>query len=294
VLNARTFSAFELMIVDSASSEDLLSVDDSRQSVAALEELGVAVRIERTERPGLTVARKHGVRAARSEVVCFLDDDNEIREEYLRRGVGYFEDDRLGVLVSRVSPRFAAAVPPSIVRRQYLLAINDSLGDAPIVWEPDVAWCLTLGAGLWVRKSVFLEIYSDPPKAILPDRTGRQLISGGDIEIGIWAGRLDYRRAYAPDVRLDHHIPVGRLQTRYFLRLINGVVRSQATLIRLYDLHKPPSRWWRWMRLPAFVVAAVAVAATRRDCLREFAFIVGAELAECLGPYDLPALKELA
>ncbi len=294
VRNAQAFSAFEVVIVDSASTEDILSVGDSRQSVRALIQLGVDVRMLRSEYPGLTVARIVGVNAARARVVCFLDDDNEICDEYLSRGMAYFDDERLGVLVSRVSSQFAAPAPPSIVRRQHLLAINEALGNVQILWEPEVAWCPTLGAGLWVRKAVFLEIYGHPPKAVLPDRTGGNLISGGDIEIGIWTGRLNYRRVYAPNVRLNHHIPAGRLTTRYFLRLISGVVRSQATLIEIYQLCEAPPRWWRWWRwwrLPGFILAAVVVALTRRDSFREFAFIVGAEIAECQGSYDLTRMK---
>ena len=287
--NALAFSAFELVIVDSASSEDLLSTEDSRQSVTALDQLGVAVRIVRTERPGLTIARIHGVQAARADVVCFLDDDNEIRDGFLDHGIAYFDDDRLGVLVSRITPRFDVPPPASNVRRPHLLSINDALGNDQILWEPDVAWCPTLGAGLWVRKAVFLMIYSDPPRAVLADRTGKKLVSGGDIEIGIWAGRLGYRRVYAPDVRLDHHIPVGRLQTRYFLRLIIGVIRSQATLSELYRLRETRARWWQRLRFPAFILAATAVAMTRRDWLREFAFIIAAEFAECLGPLEYQA-----
>lgn len=289
--HARTFTDFEVILVDSASTEDLLQQAASREAVAELERHRVGFRVSRTEQPGLTQARIHGVRNAQSDLVCFLDDDNEIADDYLTNGLAYFSDQQLAVLVSRVSPCFAAAVPPAIVRRQHLLAINEALGERSIVWEPETAWCPTLGAGLWVRKVPFLAIYGDPPRAVLPDRTGGQLISGGDIEIGIWAGRLGYRRAYAPDARLAHHIPPGRLETRYFLKLITGVVRSQATLIDLYRLHPPSRRWWRWMRLPGFVVAAAALAATRRDPLREFLFIVGAELAECRGPFQVAQLK---
>ncbi|MDZ4683942.1 MAG: glycosyltransferase [Planctomycetaceae bacterium] len=292
--NASSFGHFELIIVDSASTEDLLSAEASRHSVAKLEAFGVNVVMIRCQRLGLTLARVEGARAARTDIICLLDDDNEVHDHYIARGVSNFDDDRLGVLVSRISPRFAAPAPSSIVRRQHLLAISEFLGDRRIVWDPGIDWCPTIGAGMWVRRRILLEIYSDPPKAVLPDRTGSKLISEGDIEIGIWAGRLGYRRTYAPDVCLDHFIPASRLRICYFLRLINGVVRSQATLNEIYHLRKPPRRWWRWLLLPGFVLMAAGVAATRRDCLREFAFIVAAELAECLGPYDLSDLKEPA
>ena len=290
--HAAAFSAFEVVLVDSASTEDLLSLSESRQAVASLEQSGVTVLLTRADQPGLTAARIHGAQAARAGVVCFLDDDNEIQDGYLERGVRYFDDSRLGVLVSRVSPRFEVRPPFAVERRQHLLAINEALGDQMILWEPAVLWCPTIGAGLWVRKAAFLAIYEgDLPRAVLPDRTGNRLVSGGDIEIGIWAGRLDYHRAYAPDVRLYHHIPARRLAWPYFARLILGVVRSQATIVELYQLRPSMPRWQRWLRLPGFAAAALAASLTRRDSLRELVFILTAELAECLGPYRIEHVR---
>jgi glycosyltransferase involved in cell wall biosynthesis len=290
--NARTFQAFEVVLVDSTSTEDLLGAPGSREAVESLEQFGIGWLLTRAASGGLTAARVHGARTARADVVCFLDDDNEILDEYLERGLLYFDDARLGVLVSRVSPRFAVRPPPAVERRQHLLALNAALGDEKIVWEPSEAWCPTIGAGLWVRKAMLLVIYdAERPRAVLPDRTESQLTSGGDIEIGIWAGRLGYRRAYAPDARLNHHIPAGRLACPYFTRLIMGVVRSQATIIQMYQLRDVPPRWIRWLRLPGFVVAALAAAVTRRDSLREFIFILTAELAECLGRYRIEGAR---
>jgi GT2 family glycosyltransferase len=282
--NARTFNDFDLILVDSASTTNLLTGPDISSTLETLRQRGVNVQCVRTEQPGLTTARMLGVQTARTELICFLDDDNVIRDGYLARGVSYFDAARCGLLISRVTPCYAKPPSPAILRRQHLLAINDPLGNAPITWPASEAWCPTLGAGMWVRRGLFLDIYGTPLRATLPDRTGRQLLSGGDIEIGIWAGRLGFDRTYAPDVALDHQIPAERLQTRYFLRLITGVVRSQATLVQQYQLRPTPSRWWRWLRLPAFITAAAAVAVMRPDPVREFLFIVAAEVAECRGP----------
>ena len=76
----------------------------------------------------------------------------------------------------------------------------------------------------------------DNPDLLLSDRVGTQTMCGGDIELGLLVGKAGYDRVYDPKLRLHHYIPESRLQTRYFCRLITGIVRSELTLQRKYGI----------------------------------------------------------
>jgi len=112
------------------------------------------------------------------------------------------------------------------------------------------------------------------------------MLSGGDIELGHLFSANGLVCGYASNLRIEHLIPASRLATRYFLRLIVGIVRSRATLELKYRF--PPGRLVR--RLSAIGSLVLALAATpllilRRDPLRELVFVFAARWAKFLGPY---------
>src|SRR5262249_52511373 len=115
----------------------------------------------------------------------------------------------------------------------------------------------------------------------------RHLACGSDIEFGYLMGRAGYDRVYWPALRVHHHLPASRLETRYFCRLIVGVVRSQLTLEAKY-LHRP-GPWARPFGLARLAAAALAVPALllRPDGLNEVFFVLAGRWAMFLGPYPL-------
>ena len=84
--------SFEVVVVDNASTDDTGVV--AREDVAAgrLRDRGVEVRVIAEPRQGLTLARIAGVKGARSDAVCFLDDDNLPDPDYVENGIAAFTD----------------------------------------------------------------------------------------------------------------------------------------------------------------------------------------------------------
>jgi glycosyltransferase involved in cell wall biosynthesis len=229
--------SFEVVVIDNASTDATSAVARSDHAVAQLRARGVTVRVIAEPRQGLTFARIAGVAAARSDAVCFLDDDNLPDPDYLENGIAAFADRSLGLAISRVRPRLETAPPPSVTRRLHLLAINDFyMGDQPVDYGASATPAPTIGAGLWVRRSVFLKAVPwEHPELLMPDRVGQRLVSGGDIELGVLIGKAGYRRAYEPTLRLVHEIPSRRIETAYLRGLIAGIVRSELTMHEKYD-----------------------------------------------------------
>jgi glycosyltransferase involved in cell wall biosynthesis len=272
----------EVVVVDNGSTDGTAEAVDAHPATARLRAAGVDVRVVPEPRAGLTFARSAGVEAARAEAVCFLDDDNLPEPGYLACGAAAMADPGVGVLTSRVYPEYLAPPPAAVERREHLLAINHRLGDEVVDWGPGATPVPTLGAGMWVRRSAFLAAAG---AQVLSDRTGGTLASGGDIEIGVALGRAGFRRLYLPALRLRHLIPPGRLETRYFCRLIYGIVRSRMAVEAVYE-----GRWTRPRDRAAAVarvagaVAALPALLVRRDGPREALFVLVSRWAELRGP----------
>lgn len=271
---------FEVVVIDNASTDDTADAVDSHPAAAALRSMGVSVRVVREDRPGLTFARARGVDEARAEAVCFLDDDNLPEPGYLACGAAAMADATVGVLTSRVYPVYLAPPPAAVERREHLLAINHRMGDAPVDWGAEATPVPTLGAGMWVRRRAFAAAAA--AGQVLSDRVGGTLASGGDIEIGVAVGRAGYRRLYLPCLRLRHLIPAERLETRYFCRLIDGIVRSRLAVEAVYAGRRSdrPAALGRL----AVAVASVPLLLARRDGTREALFVLVSRWAELKGP----------
>jgi glycosyltransferase involved in cell wall biosynthesis len=278
---------WELIVIDNASTDGTAEFVEGTRALAQLRDRGVACRVIREPAKGLTRARFRGVAEARGELVCFLDDDCEPHSDYVAVGTNIFDgNEDVALLVSRVVPAFETPPPPAIYRRRHLLAINDYMGDQPVWWPANASIAPTIGAGLWVRLSVFNEaVASVIPSGLIPDRVGDALTSGGDIEIGILIGSRNLRRGFIPTLSLRHHIPTSRFEVGYFLRLIDGTVRSEATLRAKYCINGDRStRLSAAVRLMLCVLAAPIIL-LRNDGYRELRFTYADRLARLRGPY---------
>src|SRR5665213_3784013 len=123
--------SFEVIVVDNASTDDTAKVALGDTATRCLRHRGVELRVVGEPRQGLTRARIAGILAARSDAVCFLDDDNLPDPDYVENGIAAFADRSRGLAISSVRPRWEIDPPPSIERRRHLLAINDWMGDEP-------------------------------------------------------------------------------------------------------------------------------------------------------------------
>ncbi|MCY0998484.1 glycosyltransferase [Myxococcus sp. MISCRS1] len=279
---------FDVVVVDNNSTDDTARVVEQSASVAGLRRRGVEVRVVNEARQGLLFARLCGILSARRDIICFLDDDNVPEPNFIVDGLAHFADASVGAVVSRLYPRYETPPPPSISRREHLLAINHRMGDAVIDFGAGATIAPTIGAGLWLRRAAFLEAVPwQTPERLMPDRLGNRLLSGGDIELGFLLGKAGHRRIYSPALKVWHLIPPSRFETRYFLRLIVGVVRSEKTLEARYLGRRmgAVSRMKNWARLVGAGLASPALA-LRGDPVREVLFVLASRWAQALGPYS--------
>ena len=286
-LAAQDICNFELILIDNNSTDGTSDYFEQHPATTILRERGIRARVFREPRQGLLHARLRGMAEAQGPIVCFLDDDNLPSSDYLAQGLEFFRRHPVSLACSRVSPAWATVPPPAIERRRHLLAINDTMADHDVLWPPGTAFPPTIGAGLWVSRDGFSRVISktEVPR-LLPDRTGSTMLSGGDIELGHLFSATGLVCGYAFNLRIEHLIPASRLTTRYFLRLIVGIVRSQSTLELKYRLAPGPLvRRFRAIGGMLLALGAIPLLLLRRDPLRELLFVFAARWAKLRGPY---------
>lgn len=219
--------AYELIIVDNNS---MPPIDERRCARLA----GRSVRIVHEPRQGLTYARAAGIRAANADLLCFVDDDNELDPSYLSRALEIADaHPHVGVYggVAEGAPEggqgvFWRIAAPFLGVRD--IGPENKFGDGA-VWEA----CEPIGAGICVRRPV-AEAYADFVDSVEGagglGRKGGALLSGEDSLLSRIAHSLGLQCGYLPELRLRHHITAARLRMRYLIRLMEGHGRSFVIL----------------------------------------------------------------
>ena len=113
-LRSLDYPRYELIVVDNTVGDE---------KVRRLAESAYARRIVEP-RVGLSRARNAGARAARGEILAFIDDDAVAQPDWLRRHAAAFADESLGATTGRVRP-MAKASPAA----QTWIAATEDLGE---------------------------------------------------------------------------------------------------------------------------------------------------------------------
>jgi glycosyltransferase involved in cell wall biosynthesis len=97
-------------------ADEAVVVDSASRDGRAVAEVAAAYgfRVVRADRPGLSVARNHGLAASSNPVVLFTDDDCRADEGWVARCASSFGDDRLGFLTGAVRVDRQTRLPLSV------------------------------------------------------------------------------------------------------------------------------------------------------------------------------------
>jgi len=226
---------FRVLIVDNRSRPPIAD-----SALRPLRERGIAARLVREEALGIARARMRAIAETDGEWVVFVDDDNEIADDYVALGAefirthpeaGCFGGKSLlpdGVRV----PRWALPFLPYLAIRDHGAAEIVASADHWGPWEPP-------GAGAWVHRSVLAEyvrrLAADPRAFALGRRGKAGLGSCEDSLMMRGAVRVGRAGAYVPTLRLIHHVPPHRFRLGYLVRLLRGYGRSHMLLQSILD-----------------------------------------------------------
>jgi GT2 family glycosyltransferase len=175
--------------------------------------------------PGLNVARNTGARAARGEVLAYLDDDAFVEPGWLAgllRAFGEYPADLVAgkVVLWWEAIERPAWSSPAVERLLSRLDLGPEVVELP---RPG----LLMGANFAVRREV-LERLGGFVSGL--DRAGKDLLSGGDTELAVRAHREGYRLFYAPRMCARHWVAPSRLSRTYLCRLARARGRTRVLL----------------------------------------------------------------
>ncbi len=240
--------AFELIVVDNASSDktgdlakELLQANLSNNQWKVIHE----------PQPGLLFARLSGLRAAHFEWVLFCDDDNILSPDFLFQSRQVLSKNwRVGVLGSHGIPEFLGPKPDWFDKYASSFAIGPQLGGN----EQKRHLVFVYGACSIFRKKPLLKLFNKGFKPLISDRTGKELISGGDVEWCWLMQLLGLKVAYSSSLQFTHQLPASRLTWDYYLRLKRGI-SSSAGLLSTYSFYTSSSVhplvgfvWYYWVQ----------------------------------------------
>lgn len=244
---ALTLNDWELLVIDNASTNDVLSRINLGWHPLA--------RIVREERPGLTYARLKGFLESKADVLVMVDDDNVLHENYLANVLKIFgTDDTLGLAGGKSLPTYDTAPPPWIRECWSSLALRD-LGDQSLTYrcadnlKLEFPAFAPIGAGMAMRRAA-IEPYAESirnGKSRITDRIGKNLTSGGDSDLVMHTLKEGWCVGYFPELSLEHLIPAGRMEKNYLARLNFSSSKSWMQVLHLHGICP-------WPRIPAYTV----------------------------------------
>ncbi len=219
-LKVPSFVDWGILVVNNNCTDET-----SRVVAQFINEGAIPVRTIVEGRQGVTAARFCGVSNTNRTWIAFIDDDCILAEDWLEQAALFIDEHpKCGMFGSRIRLQFEKEPAPFVLNFPYAYAGKNHGDTARLM--PAVA-----GAGMVVLKKA-LEDCGWINNQLLEDRTGNQLISGGDMEIAIRVRAL-YEVWYNPQCSMNHIIPERRTTKKYLRRMLFGLGASRHHVLAL-------------------------------------------------------------
>lgn len=225
-------STYKVWIIDNASYPPIKDT-----SLTHLSTSGISYEILREPKLGIVFARTLAIKSSTSEIIIFVDDDNELPANYLENALNIFAaHPEIGMCGGKLLLPKDILYPSWIQPIIPYLGVKDA-GEQPMsgtcqnnydwrIWEPPTA-------GAVIRKSVtqnFLQVLETIPNHLILGRRGKGLLGSEDSLLAYCAYQSGLECSYQPSLQLIHHISSHRLKFTYLLKLLFAYGQSYVLL----------------------------------------------------------------
>ena len=236
-----SYQFWELIIVDNASTSNTIEKLDISWHLN--------FRILTEPRQGLTFARVKGFHESKGDIIIMVDDDNVLHENYLENALRILEtNNKIGAIGGKSLPLFEIMPPKWVEQFHFCLALRDH-GEQPIIesWENKYPDNAPIGAGMALRRTALTSYLNkiQTNKAVITDRVGNNLSSGGDNDIIFEISKSGWLTGYFPSLILFHIIPKERIAVKYLAKLLNGINKSWVLLLTSHNICP-------WQKIPSW------------------------------------------
>jgi len=205
---------------------------------------------------GVAVARYSGVKNTGREWIAFIDDDCILGEDWITEAEKFIKQHpSCGMFGSRIKLVFDKKPPPYVLNFPFAYA-GKNHGSSPKRMEA------VAGAGMVVWRDA-LEECKWTDYRVLADRKGKQLTSGGDMEIALRVG-AHYEVWYNPYCLIDHLIPEQRTTKHYLQRMMFGLGASRHN-VRALTWKGSYYLWLPYSAVYSIGLLAVGIADTVKE-----------------------------
>ena len=208
--------SWEFVFVDNNSTDGSA---DYVQSLWAESRTNVPLRIVKETQPGLVYARIAGVNAARGKYIVFCDDDNCLRDDYLRTAYDLMETmPNVGVLGGQSVLAPGIKTPDWWENQQGNFAVGKQLDHTGIANERGFVY----GAGMVTRTELAHRVFDERYPFLLTGRKGTECLSGEDLEYCMRVMMLGRDLYYSEDLFYWHDVNPKRLNDEQLKKLLKS------------------------------------------------------------------------
>lgn len=209
LLDLQGLESAEVIVVDNRSSDDTRDVVNGfitkHQRI-----INCSYYYEETQ--GLSAARNAGIKAARGEIIAYLDDDAIPSGKWLEAILSTFaERSEVQAMGGKIHPLFETQRPGWLAGPLELPYTIIDLGNTVREYPPSLH---PYGANMAFRKEVFAA-------GMFPLELGRKgnlLLSGEESWVFAQISKSGGKIIYHPEMEVDHFVPESRLNKEWILR----------------------------------------------------------------------------
>ncbi len=206
-LKEQNYSDYEIIVVDNACSDDnKMLVEREKEKINTDK---YSIKYIQEPNIGLHNARHAGAKAAKGEILLYIDDDVITDKDILQEIVKPYSDSEVGCVGGKILPKWEVKPPEwvSLFPKCYLSILDDEEGPKEVQW--------IYGCNFSIRKNLFFELGGFNPDAF---GNPKMRCYRGDGEIGLLrkvhaAGK---KVIYNPKAVVWHFVPKSRLTVEYF------------------------------------------------------------------------------
>lgn len=205
----------EVIVVDNASSDKTIEIaSESKNKFRCFQ-------LIKNNRPFLLDGRHAGFRAAKGEILAFLDDDSFVEKQWLEGVRDSFADPRVGISGGPSAPEYETNPPKWLEIFKNRGADGYVLGALSLIElgfkdKTYISHGLVFGCNFAVRKKLVKDAGGFHPDGVPFDKLF--LRGDGETALALKIAEMGWKAVYNPKQKIRHFVSSDRLSLGYFVK----------------------------------------------------------------------------